>query len=87
MTRYIVFVKEADVTGADGTVTAYPSWLGLVEADSVMEAVYQYPRYHKMWKQDYFLSALKSPEQMFVDWGDLVCVRSLDEMLGELLST
>lgn len=85
--RFVVFVKEADAAGPNDTATAYPAWLGLVEADSPMEAVYQYPRYHKMWKQDYFLATMKTPEQLFVDWGDLVCVRPLDEMLGELLST
>lgn len=82
MARYVVFVKEADAES-----TSYPAWMGIVEADSVMEAVYQYPRYHKMWKQDYFLSTIKSPEQLLADWNDLVCVRLLDEMLGELLST
>jgi hypothetical protein len=85
--RYVVFVKEADATAADGSVVAYPEWLGLVEAPSVMEAVYQYPRYTTMWKQDYFLSTFKSPEQLYSQWEDLVCVRPLDEMLGELLST
>lgn len=85
--RYVVFVKEADATAADGSIVSYPAWMGLVEAESPMEAAYQYPRYTTMWKREYFLTTFKTPEQLHVQWEDLVCVRPLDEMLGELLST
>lgn len=82
MARYVVFVKEAD----DGDRSFAP-WMGLVEADGPIEAVYQYPRYHKMWKREFFLETHKSPECFAKNWGDIVCVQELNQMLGQLLST
>jgi hypothetical protein len=82
MTRYVVFVKEGD----DGTGVEHESWLGLVEADNPNSALYQYPRYNKMFKEEYFLSICKSPEALGTHWGDTVCVQDLDTMLGKLLS-
>ena len=82
MARYVVFVKEGD----SGTQTFQP-WLAIVEADSPMLALYQYPRYNSMFKQEYFLSVKPTPEELGDHWGDTVCVAELNKLLGDLLST
>jgi hypothetical protein len=82
MARYVVFVKEQD--DAD---SSYAPWLSIVEAETPMLAVYQYPRYNKMFKQEYFVTVASSPDALGKHWGDTICVAELNLLLGELLST
>jgi hypothetical protein len=82
MARYVVFVQESF-----DEETNYAPWLAIVEAETPMLALYQYPRYNKMFKQDYFITVAKTPEALGKHWGDTVCVVELNLLLGELLST
>lgn len=77
MPRYVVSVVDTDTNS---------HWLGIVEADRELEALYQYPGYAKMFKFDYFMS-YETVETWNKVYSDYARVTLLDELLGNFLST
>lgn len=61
-------------------------YMAVVEADTPLAALYQYPEYQRMFKADYFLG-FGTVEAWAANYPDQVCVRDLNEMLGSFLST
>lgn len=77
MARYVVFVQEE---GSEPSLT-------VEEAESPMAALYQAPCYFRTFKREWFMAQAATPEELAKKWGDVICVRSLDSLIGNLLST
>ena len=84
MPRFVVCVSEA--TPSD--IRFANPWMGIVEADDEFSAVMQYPGYkhvfNALWFREFHEGSI---DALTKRWGDTVCVRALDAMTTEFLST